>query len=47
MPVTSAAAEIDQIPVGNYDVVIYLNGYDENGTIFIRSIDLGLIKVVA
>jgi hypothetical protein len=43
-PSTTPAA--NEVPVGSYDVSIFLNGYDENGRIFIRSVNLGTILVV-
>ena len=34
------------IPIGTYEVFIYLNGYDEIGKIIVRSISLGEVLVV-
>lgn len=36
----------DRIPGGNYDVSIFLNGYDESGRVFVRSISVGTILVI-
>jgi len=36
----------EKVIPGIYDVTVFLNGYDEDGTIFLRSIDLGTITVV-
>ena len=46
IPTASQPADSEKIPPGTYDVKVYLNGYDELGTVFIRSIDVGSIKVV-
>ncbi len=35
-----------KIAEGDYSVFVYLNGYDEDGTVFIRSISLGTVKVI-
>jgi len=35
----------DVVPAGNYDVTVFLSGYDEDGTVFIRSVNLGTIIV--
>jgi len=45
-PTASQPSENEKIPIGTYDVNIYLNGYDEDGTIFIRTINLGSVQVV-
>jgi hypothetical protein len=37
----------DYIPVGTYDVTVYVNGYDEDGTVFVQSLDIGTILVIA
>jgi len=36
----------DHIPAGNYELTVFLNGYDEDGISFLRSIALGTVKVV-
>jgi len=36
----------EKVIPGIYDVTVFLNGYDDDGTIFLRSIDLGTITVV-
>jgi hypothetical protein len=36
----------DRIPTGFYNVIIYLNGYDETGGIIVRSLDMGTIEVI-
>ena len=46
IPAASQPSENEKIPLGTYDVNIYLNGYDEGGTIFVRTISLGSIQVV-
>ena len=40
------ADDDDRIDAGVYDVDVFLNGYDEDGTIFLRSIDLGTVTVL-
>jgi hypothetical protein len=45
-PTASQPSENEKIPVGTYDVHIYLNGYDEDGTVFIRSISLRSVQVL-
>ena len=47
IPKASEPLESEKIVVGNYNVFVYLNGYDEDGTVFIRSIDLGSVLVVS
>jgi len=34
------------VPTGSYDAAIYLNGYDERGETFLKTIDLGLVRIV-
>ena len=46
IPKASQPGEPLRIPVGDYDVSVYLNGYDEDGTVFIRSISIGTVLVV-
>ena len=46
VPTASQPGQSEKIPAGNYDVNIYLNGYDEVGTVFIRSINVGTVEVV-
>ena len=46
IPSASIPSTQDKIPAGFYDVTIYLNGYDEDGTVFIRSIGVGTVLVV-
>jgi hypothetical protein len=43
-PSTTPAA--DEVTAGSYDVTIFLNGYDEDGKIFLRSVNLGTILVL-
>jgi len=38
--------EADKVIPGAYDVTIYFNGYDEDGTIFVLSVNLGTITVL-
>ena len=38
--------EADKVIPGAYDVTIYFNGYDEDGTIFVLSVNLGMITVL-
>jgi len=45
-PSTVAPSTPDQIPVGNYDVTVFMNGYDDDGTLFVRSISLGSVFVI-
>ena len=46
IPIATAPDPAEKIPLGTYDVTVFLNGYDEDGTIFIRSISLGEVLVV-
>jgi hypothetical protein len=46
IPTASQPGEPLKIAEGDYSVFIYLNGYDEDGTVFIRSIGLGTVKVI-
>ncbi len=45
-PEASFPQNPDKIPAGAYSVSIFINGYDESGTIFIRSISIGTIEVL-
>jgi len=40
------ADDDDRIDAGAYEVTVFLNGYDEDGSIFLRSIDLGIVTVL-
>ncbi len=46
IPTASQPGEPIKIAEGDYSVFIYLNGYDEDGTTFVRSISLGTVKVI-
>ncbi len=46
IPTATQPGEPLKIAEGDYSVFIYLNGYDEDGTTFVRSISLGTVKVV-
>jgi hypothetical protein len=45
-PEDTFPAPADRVPEGNYGVTIFLNGYDESGKVFIRSISIGTILVI-
>ena len=34
-----------QVPTGDYDAALYLNGYDEKGETFLKSVNLGLVHI--
>jgi len=46
IPTTSAPDELEEMIPGVYTVIVYIQGYDENGTVLIRSINLGSVLVV-
>jgi hypothetical protein len=46
IPTASQPGASLKIPPGIYDVIVYLNGYDEDGSVVIRSIDLGSVVVI-
>ena len=33
------------VPTGSYDAALYLNGYDESGETFLKTVDLGLVHI--
>ncbi len=45
-PTIVPPGEDEKVIPGIYDVTVFLNGYNEDGTIFLRSINLGTITVV-
>lgn len=45
-PDAQAEGNTNLIPPGQYKVHVFLSGYDERGELFLRTIDLGLVKVV-
>jgi hypothetical protein len=42
---TTTPVELGEIPNGDYNMAIFINGYDETGNKFVRQIDLGRVKV--
>jgi hypothetical protein len=46
IPTASEPIDADKIIPGTYGVTVYLNGYDEDGSIFVRSFELGSVLVV-
>ena len=46
VPKASTPDVEDLIAIGTYDVTVYVNGYDEDGTAYIQSLDLGTIVVI-
>ena len=46
IPTASQPADSKKIPPGNYDVSVWIEGYDEDGTVFIRQIALGNVVVI-
>src|SRR6185312_10464587 len=41
-----AVSQPDVVPVGNYQMSIFINGYDETGKVFLRTLNVGLVNVI-
>jgi len=46
LPTTANPGESLKISPGDYEVFVYLNGYNEDGLVFVRNISLGTVKVL-